>query len=110
LALERTLQHVDDPNVRCEAANSPASFDVECTWPLLMDAFVADRQLFELARVVIADADGTAGGWGSPRGGGRSAWMLIAAFMQQGVKIFSHSGMRDIEFEGFGDLLILRGC
>jgi HEAT repeat protein len=80
LALERTLQHDGDANVRAEAANSLASFGVERSWPLLRDAFAADRQwlvrcsilsalaeqplmaadqLLELARMAIADADGT---------------------------------------------------
>ena len=80
LALERILQHDDDANVRAEAANSLASFGVERSWPLLRDAFAADRQwlvrcsilsalaeqplmaadqLLELARMAIADADGT---------------------------------------------------
>lgn len=80
LALERTLQHDGDANVRAEAANSLASFGVERSWPLLRDAFAADRQwlvrcsilsalaeqplmaadqLLELARMAIADGDGT---------------------------------------------------
>jgi len=80
LALERTLQHDGDANVRAEAANSLASFGVERSWPLLRDAFAADRQwlvrcsilsalaeqplmaadqLLELARMAIADSDGT---------------------------------------------------
>jgi len=79
-ALERTLQNDDDPNVRAEAANALASYGVERSWPLLRDAFAADRhwlvrcsilsalaeqplmapdQLLELARMAIADGDGT---------------------------------------------------
>jgi hypothetical protein len=79
-ALERTLQNDADTNVRAEAANSLASYGVERAWPLLRDAFAADRhwlvrcsilsalaeqplmasdQLLELARMAIADGDGT---------------------------------------------------
>jgi len=80
LALERTLQHDGDANVRAEAANSLASYGVERCWPLLRAAFAADRQwlvrcsilsalaeqplmaadqLLELARMAIDDGDGT---------------------------------------------------
>ncbi len=79
-ALERSLQHDDDANVRAEAANSLASFGVEGAWPLLRDAFRADGQwlvrcsilaalaeqeamrpewLLELGELAIADGDGT---------------------------------------------------
>jgi len=79
-ALERSLQHDDDANVRAEAANSLASFGVEEAWPLLRDAFRADGQwlvrcsilaalaeqeamrpewLLELGQLAIADGDGT---------------------------------------------------
>ena len=79
-ALERTLQHEADANVRAEAANALASYGVERSWPLLRAAFAADRhwlvrcsilsalaeqplmapdQLLELARMAIADGDGT---------------------------------------------------
>jgi len=78
-ALERSLQD-DDANVRAEAANSLASYGVERSWPLLRAAFAADPhwllrcsilsalaeqplmapdQLLELARMAIADGDGT---------------------------------------------------
>ena len=80
LALERILQHDHDPNVRAEAANSLASYGVERCWPLLRAAFAADRQwlvrcsilsalaeqplmaadqLLDLARMAVADGDGT---------------------------------------------------
>jgi len=79
-ALERTLQHEADANVRAEAANALASYGVERSWPLLRAAFAADshwlvrcsilsalaeqplmapNQLLELARMAIADGDGT---------------------------------------------------
>jgi HEAT repeat protein len=80
LALERTLQHDADANVRAEAANALASYGVERSWPLLQAAFDSDRhwlvrcsilsalaeqplmapdQLLELARMAMADGDGT---------------------------------------------------
>jgi len=79
-ALARALRHDEDANVRAEAANALASYGVERAWPLLRDAFVADGQwlvrcsilsalaeqaempaagLLELARLAVADGDGT---------------------------------------------------
>ena len=79
-ALERALGHDEDANVRAEAANALASYGVERSWPLLRAAFVADGQwlvrcsilsalaeqpeipatwLLDLARLAIADGDGT---------------------------------------------------
>lgn len=79
-ALERSLSHDEDANVRAEAANALASYGVERAWPLLRAAFVADGQwlvrcsilsalaeqplmgpdqLLDLARLAIADGDGT---------------------------------------------------
>ncbi|MBU6249965.1 MAG: HEAT repeat domain-containing protein [Cyanobacteria bacterium REEB417] len=79
-ALVAALQRDDDPNVRAEAANALVSHSVERAWPLLRDAFVANDHwlvrcsilsamaelvdvplawLLELARLAIADADGT---------------------------------------------------
>jgi len=79
-ALEQALQADDDANVRAEAANALASYGVERAWPLLRAAFEADSQwlvrcsilsalaeqtamlpdwLLELARLAIADGDGT---------------------------------------------------
>ena len=79
-ALVAALLHDDDPNVRAEAANALVSHSVERAWPLLRDAFVANEHwlvrcsilsamaelidvplpwLLELARLAIADGDGT---------------------------------------------------
>jgi HEAT repeat protein len=79
-ALVRALQHDEDANVRAEAANALASHGVEEAWPLLRAAFQADGQwlvrcsilsalaeqaamappwLLELARLAVADDDGT---------------------------------------------------
>ncbi len=80
LALATALSGDEDANVRAEAANALASYGVERSWPLLRDAFERDEQwlvrcsilsalaeqpaidpgvLLELARMAIADADGT---------------------------------------------------
>lgn len=79
-ALERALGGDGDANVRAEAANALASYGVERAWPLLRAAFAADGQwlvrcsilsalaeqpsipaehLLQLARMAIADDDGT---------------------------------------------------
>ncbi|MDM7954197.1 MAG: HEAT repeat domain-containing protein [Cyanobium sp. CZS 25K] len=79
-ALVKALRHDEDANVRAEASNALASYGVERAWPLLRDAFVADDQwlvrcsilsalaeqpempaawLLELARLAVADDDGT---------------------------------------------------
>ena len=79
-ALVKALRHDEDANVRAEASNALASYGVERAWPLLRDAFVADDQwlvrcsilsalaeqpempaawLLELARLAVADGDGT---------------------------------------------------
>jgi HEAT repeat protein len=79
-ALEQALRSDEDANVRAEAANSLASYGVERSWPLLRQAFASDGQwlvrcsilsalaehpdiprpwLLELARLAIADGDGT---------------------------------------------------
>ncbi len=79
-ALLRMLQEDGDANVRAEAANALASYGVEEAWPALRDAFAADGQwlvrcsilaalaeqpamspdrLLELARMALADTDGT---------------------------------------------------
>jgi len=79
-ALVQALQHDEDPNVRAEAANALVSHSLEQAWPLLLEAFQRDAQwllrcsvlsavaedprmqpepLLELARLAIADADGT---------------------------------------------------
>ena len=79
-ALETAVRQDEDANVRAEASNALASYGVERAWPLLRDAFVADDQwlvrcsilsalaeqaempaawLLELARLAIADGDGT---------------------------------------------------
>lgn len=79
-ALAKSLRQDEDANVRAEASNALASYGVERAWPLLHEAFVADDQwlvrcsilsalaeqaempaawLLELARLAIADADGT---------------------------------------------------
>lgn len=79
-ALEARLVGDGDANVRAEAANALASYGVERSWPLLLQAFRVDSQwlvrcsilsalaeqqamrpewLLELGRLAIADADGT---------------------------------------------------
>ena len=79
-ALVRALQQDDDANVRAEAANALASYGVTRAWPLLTEAFSRDGGwlvrcsilsalaeqtamlpdwLLELARLAIADGDGT---------------------------------------------------
>jgi HEAT repeat protein len=79
-ALLRMLREDGDANVRAEAANALASYGVEEAWPALRDAFAADGQwlvrcsilaalaeqpamspdrLLELARMALADTDGT---------------------------------------------------
>ncbi|MFM7268350.1 MAG: HEAT repeat domain-containing protein [Cyanobium sp.] len=79
-ALERTLFHDDDANVRAEAANALASYGVARAWPHLRASFVADGQwlvrcsilsalaeqpemlgehLLDLAQLALADGDGT---------------------------------------------------
>ncbi|MFZ9230141.1 MAG: HEAT repeat domain-containing protein [Prochlorococcaceae cyanobacterium] len=79
-ALTRALLHDDDPNVRAEAANALVSYSLERAWPLLIEAFASNDHwlvrcsilsavaelteapgawLLELARLAIADGDGT---------------------------------------------------
>ena len=79
-ALEEALNHDSDPNVRAEAANALVCHGLERAWPLVLEAFRRDTQwllrcsvlaavaehpgarpvlLLELARLAIADADGT---------------------------------------------------
>lgn len=79
-ALEAALIHDDDPNVRAEAANALVSHSLERAQPLLLEAFGANAHwlvrcsilsavaelsdvpagwLLELARLAIADGDGT---------------------------------------------------
>ena len=79
-ALEQAVRQDEDANVRAEAANALASYGVERALPLLRDTFVADDQwlvrcsilsalaeqaempaawLLELARLAVADGDGT---------------------------------------------------
>lgn len=79
-SLERLLREDQDANVRAEAANALASYGVERAWPPLRAAFVADDHwlvrcsilsalaeqpamaaaaLLDLARLAIADTDGT---------------------------------------------------
>ena len=79
-ALLRVLSHDSDDNVRAEAANALASYGAVRAWPPLREAFVADDQwlvrcsilsalaeqaempaawLLELARLAVADGDGT---------------------------------------------------
>ncbi|MEB3172350.1 MAG: HEAT repeat domain-containing protein [Cyanobacteriota bacterium] len=79
-ALVRALEHDDDPNVRAEAANALVSYSLERAWPLLLEAFAANTHwlvrcsilsavaelsevpaswLLELARLAVADSDGT---------------------------------------------------
>jgi HEAT repeat protein len=79
-ALLDALQHDEDANVRAEAANSLVSYGLERAWPVVLEAFRRDPQwllrcsvlaavadhpdarpadLLELARLALADADGT---------------------------------------------------
>ena len=79
-ALVAALASDDDPNVRAEAANALVSYSLERAWPLLLEAFGANDHwlvrcsilsavaelievpgawLLELARLAIADSDGT---------------------------------------------------
>ncbi|MBM5800276.1 MAG: HEAT repeat domain-containing protein [Cyanobacteria bacterium K_DeepCast_35m_m2_023] len=79
-ALERALVHDEDPNVRAEAANALVSYSLERAWPLLIEAFTVNDHwlvrcsilsavaelteapsdwLLQLARLAIADGDGT---------------------------------------------------
>ena len=79
-ALVEALLHDEDPNVRAEAANALVSHNLERAQPLLLEAFVANEHwlvrcsilsavaelievpagwLLELARLAIADGDGT---------------------------------------------------
>jgi HEAT repeat protein len=79
-ALVAALAGDEDANVRAEAANALASFGCARAWPLLQQAFVRDSQwlvrcsilsalaedpampagwLLELARLALADGDGT---------------------------------------------------
>lgn len=79
-ALSTALRGDEDANVRAEAANSLANYGVVRAWPLLRQAFAADGQwlvrcsilsalaeqpemaaawLLELARMALADGDGT---------------------------------------------------
>jgi len=80
LALVQALEHDDDANVRAEAANALVSHSLQRAWPLLLPAYQRDSQwllrcsilsavaehpeipaedLLQLARLAIADADGT---------------------------------------------------
>ncbi|MEB3334662.1 MAG: HEAT repeat domain-containing protein, partial [Cyanobacteriota bacterium] len=79
-ALERVLRDDGDANVRAEAANALASYGVESSWPVLRALFETDghwlvrcsilaalaeqpemspHRLLDLARLALADADGT---------------------------------------------------
>ncbi|MFN9644518.1 MAG: HEAT repeat domain-containing protein [Cyanobacteriota bacterium] len=79
-ALERVVREDGDANVRAEAANALASYGLDQAWPVLSEVFAADGQwlvrcsilaalaelpemtpsrLLQLARLAIADADGT---------------------------------------------------
>jgi len=76
----QALEHDEDANVRAEAANALVSHSLQRAWPLLLPAFQRDSQwllrcsilsavaehpeipaedLLQLARLAIADADGT---------------------------------------------------
>ena len=78
--LTRLLMEDPDANVRAEAANALASYGVERSWPLLLESFSADDSwlvrcsimsalaeqpsiplgwLLELAKLAVADQDGT---------------------------------------------------
>ena len=80
LALVQALEHDEDANVRAEAANALVSHSLQRAWPLLLPACQRDSQwvlrcsilsavaehpeipaedLLQLARLAIADADGT---------------------------------------------------
>ena len=80
LALVQALERDEDANVRAEAANALVSHSLQRAWPLLLPAFQRDSQwllrcsilsavaehpeipaedLLQLARLAIADADGT---------------------------------------------------
>ena len=80
LALVQALEHDEDANVRAEAANALVSHSLQRAWPLLLPAFQRDSQwllrcsilsavaehpeippedLLQLARLAIADTDGT---------------------------------------------------
>jgi HEAT repeat protein len=79
-ALVAALRRDEDPNVRAEAANALVSYSLEQAWPLLLEAFGANDHwlvrcsilsavaelievpgdwLLQLARLAIADGDGT---------------------------------------------------
>ena len=79
-ALVVALRNDGDPNVRAEAANALVSYSLERAWPLLLEAFDANDHwlvrcsilsavaelievpgawLLQLARLAIADGDGT---------------------------------------------------
>lgn len=79
-ALVQALEHDADPNVRAEAANALVSHGLQRAWPLLLAAFQRDHEwllrcsvlsavaehtemagedLLLLARLAIADPDGT---------------------------------------------------
>lgn len=78
--LVQTLKHDSEVAVRAEAANALVSHGFERAWPLLLDAFVSEdewlircsilsavaehpeiapEQLLQLARLAVAEADGT---------------------------------------------------
>ena len=78
--LVQTLKHDSEVAVRAEAANALVSQGLERAWPLLLDAFVSEdewlircsilsavaehpeiapEQLLQLARLAVAEADGT---------------------------------------------------
>ena len=78
--LVRTLKHDPEVAVRAEAANALVSHGIDRAWPLLLESFqsesewlihcsilsavaehpeIAPEQLLELARLAVAEADGT---------------------------------------------------
>ena len=78
--LVQTLKHDSEVAVRAEAANALVSHGLDRAWPLLLDAFVSEdewlircsilsavaehpeiapEQLLQLARLAVAEADGT---------------------------------------------------
>jgi len=78
--LVQTLKHDSEVAVRAEAANALVSHGLERAWPLLLDAFVSEdewlircsilsavaehpeiapEQLLQLARLAVAESDGT---------------------------------------------------
>ena len=78
--LVQTLKHDSEVAVRAEAANALVSHGLERAWPLLLDAFVSEdewlircsilsavaehpeiapEQLLQLARLAVAETDGT---------------------------------------------------